>query len=247
MVHAYPLGGDAQQIAAARDLQTAVGVEDLWILEQMDDPSIPLDVRAEVHTKADLGCLEYRRMLAELGGVGVSDAVDDVRRDDRRSDATAPTPRPQPARRSSCTATSRARSGPTTVAELARTNGVALPVDDPTELYRFANLAEFLEVYAIICASLHTADDFRRITYEALEDAAAAGVRYREMFFSPGFLLPYGVAPRHDLGGHPRRSGRRPRRPRHPLPDDPRRRQGRTTARRRRARRVRRQRRTATS
>lgn len=66
MVHAYPLGGDAQRIAAARDLQIAVGVEDLWILEQMDDPNLPLDIRAEVHTKADLGCLEYRRMLAEL-------------------------------------------------------------------------------------------------------------------------------------------------------------------------------------
>ena len=34
-----------------------------------------------------------------------------------------------------------------------------------------------------------TADDFRRLTYEALEDAVAANVRYREMFFSPGFAL----------------------------------------------------------
>ncbi len=66
MVHAYPLGGDEQQIAAARDLQVAVGVEDLWILEQMEEPNIPLDIRVEVHTKADLGCLEYRRMLGEL-------------------------------------------------------------------------------------------------------------------------------------------------------------------------------------
>jgi phenylpropionate dioxygenase-like ring-hydroxylating dioxygenase large terminal subunit len=66
MVHAYPLSGDEQQIAGARDLQVAVGVEDLWILEQMEDPNIPLDVRAEVHTRADLGCLEYRRMLGEL-------------------------------------------------------------------------------------------------------------------------------------------------------------------------------------
>ncbi len=82
---------------------------------------------------------------------------------------------------------------PTTVAELARANGVALPVGDPTELYRFSNLTEFLDVYSIICASLQTADDFRRITYEALEDACAVGIRYREMFFSPGFLLPYGV------------------------------------------------------
>jgi adenosine deaminase len=83
---------------------------------------------------------------------------------------------------------------PGTVMELARANGVRLPVDDPTELYRFTNLTEFLEVYSVICASLQTADDFARITYEALEDAAAAGVLYREMFFSPGFLLPYGVA-----------------------------------------------------
>jgi vanillate O-demethylase monooxygenase subunit len=66
MVHAYPLGGDEQQIAAALKLQIDVGVEDLWILEQMEDPNIPLDVRVEVHTKADLGCLEYRRMLGEL-------------------------------------------------------------------------------------------------------------------------------------------------------------------------------------
>jgi vanillate O-demethylase monooxygenase subunit len=70
MVHAYPLGGDEQQIAAALELQTAVGVEDLWILEQMEDPNLPLDLRTEVHTKADLGCLEYRRMLAELVALG---------------------------------------------------------------------------------------------------------------------------------------------------------------------------------
>jgi adenine deaminase len=82
---------------------------------------------------------------------------------------------------------------PETVAALARKNGVALPVADPVELYRFASLADFLEVYAIICASLHTADDFRRITYEALEDACAAGIRYREMFFSPGFHLDRGI------------------------------------------------------
>lgn len=72
MVHAYPLGGDPAKLAAARDLQTAVGREDLSILELMEDPSLPLDIRAEVHTKADLGCLEYRRMLAELVHPGVS-------------------------------------------------------------------------------------------------------------------------------------------------------------------------------
>ncbi len=46
----------------------------------------------------------------------------------------------------------------------------------------------------MICASLVTADDFRRLTYEALEDAVASNVRYREMFFSPGFPMALGVS-----------------------------------------------------
>lgn len=66
MVHAYPLGGDEDQIAAAQALQHEVGLEDLRMLEQMADPTIPLDLRAEVHTKADLGCVEYRRLLIDL-------------------------------------------------------------------------------------------------------------------------------------------------------------------------------------
>lgn len=66
MVHAYPLGGDTEQIAAAKALQHEVGLEDLRMLEQMQDPNIHLDLRAEVHTKADLGCVEYRRMLIDL-------------------------------------------------------------------------------------------------------------------------------------------------------------------------------------
>lgn len=66
MVHAYPLDGDEKAIAAAQALQTEVGLEDLRMLELMDDPNIHLDLRTEVHTKADLGCLEYRRMLIDL-------------------------------------------------------------------------------------------------------------------------------------------------------------------------------------
>ncbi|MCU1357048.1 MAG: Adenosine deaminase [Acidimicrobiales bacterium] len=83
---------------------------------------------------------------------------------------------------------------PATIVELAKKNGVALPVDDPTELFHFDDLNSFLAVYGIICQSLVTADDFRRITYEALEDAVADRVRYREMFFSPSFAMAYGVA-----------------------------------------------------
>ncbi len=81
----------------------------------------------------------------------------------------------------------------TTIADLARKNGVAFPVEDPADLYAFTDLNQFLSIYDVICASLVTADDFRRITYEALEDGVAAGVRYREMFFSPGFVIRLGV------------------------------------------------------
>jgi adenosine deaminase len=83
---------------------------------------------------------------------------------------------------------------PSTIADLARANGVELPTADPVELFEFTDLDQFLAVYGIICASLVTADDFRRLTYEALEDAVAANVRYREMFFSPGFPMALGVS-----------------------------------------------------
>ena len=80
-----------------------------------------------------------------------------------------------------------------TIRELAARHGVTLSVEDPADLYRFTSLNQFLAIYDVICASLRTADDFRRITYEALEDGARAGVRYREMFFSPGFVIKLGV------------------------------------------------------
>jgi adenosine deaminase len=80
-----------------------------------------------------------------------------------------------------------------TIAALARQNGVPLPVAGPAELFHFTDLNQFLAVYEVICRSLVRADDFHRITYEALEDGARAMVRYREMFFSPGFVLNLGV------------------------------------------------------
>lgn len=80
-----------------------------------------------------------------------------------------------------------------TIADLAARNGVDLPVADPAELFRFTDLNQFLEIYDVVCRSLVTADDFHRIAYEACEDGVAAGVRYREMFFSPGFVLKLGV------------------------------------------------------
>ena len=83
---------------------------------------------------------------------------------------------------------------PATIAELAVKNGVDLGVDDPAALYQYTGLEDFLRVFDIVCRSLRDADDLQRVTYEALGIAAAAGVRYREMFFSPTFLMRYGVA-----------------------------------------------------
>jgi len=81
-----------------------------------------------------------------------------------------------------------------TVIDLANRHGVALPdFSDDSDIFDFADLAAFLKVYDIICASIRTPDDFRRVTYEALKRCADSNVRYTEFFFSPGAHLPYGV------------------------------------------------------
>ena len=81
-----------------------------------------------------------------------------------------------------------------TVADLAQENGIDLGVDDPSELYRYDDLTDFLRVFDLVCRTLTSADNVRRVAYEALQIASAAGVRYREMFFSPTFLLRHGVS-----------------------------------------------------
>ena len=81
----------------------------------------------------------------------------------------------------------------TTVADLARRHDVNLGVSDPADLYRYADLADFLRVFDLVCRVLVDADDIHRVTYESLQIAQWAGVRRREMFFSPTFLLRHGV------------------------------------------------------
>src|SRR5260221_14094542 len=88
-----------------------------------------------------------------------------------------------------------------TIAELAARNGVALPVADPAELFRFTGLNQFLSIYDIVCRSLVHAGDFRRGAYEALEDGARPGVGYPESVFSPGTLCRGRLARRTRGGG----------------------------------------------
>ena len=81
---------------------------------------------------------------------------------------------------------------PATVAELAAKNGIALPVDDPTELYRYDSLNGFLEVFFLVQGVLADRGDWARIAYESALDGAAHGLVYRESFFTPARLVAKG-------------------------------------------------------
>ncbi len=84
---------------------------------------------------------------------------------------------------------------PQTFLELARAHDVALPTADPARVYDYTDMATFMVVFERLCAAVLTRDDVRRISYEALVDAArGSGVVYREMFFNPTLhpALPYG-------------------------------------------------------
>lgn len=92
---------------------------------------------------------------------------------------------------------------PSTFADLGAKHGLELPsYEDPAQLYQFEpTLPGFLKVYSLVSQSIRDRDDFRRITYEALEDAAGWGVRYREMFWSPMEHLDVGVPFRDQVEG----------------------------------------------
>ena len=81
-----------------------------------------------------------------------------------------------------------------TLAEMALQQGVPLPTATPEDLYRYDDLAGFLEIYGLVCRILVRRDDFARVTYESLEDGVKAGnLRYREMFFNPTLHTRRGV------------------------------------------------------
>lgn len=85
---------------------------------------------------------------------------------------------------------------PATVVDLARANGIPLPTEDPTELYRYDSLDGFLEVFWLVQSTLQTRGDWARLAHEALLDSAAHGVVHQESFFTPARHLAAGQ----DLG-----------------------------------------------
>ena len=81
---------------------------------------------------------------------------------------------------------------PSTVVDLARANGIPLPTEDPTELYRYDSLDTFLDVFWLVQSTLCTRADWARLGYEAVIDSAAHGVVHQECFFTPARHLAGG-------------------------------------------------------
>ena len=70
---------------------------------------------------------------------------------------------------------------PGTAMELAKKNNVELPpCDSPEELYSYDTLDAFLVVYDAISKAVVDVDDFRRITYEMLQDASVSNPKLIE-------------------------------------------------------------------
>ncbi|MBX6388834.1 MAG: adenosine deaminase [Frankia sp.] len=81
---------------------------------------------------------------------------------------------------------------PATVVELARRNGLPLPTEDLAELYSYGSLDEFLSVFWLVQSTLASRDDWARLGYESVLDAAAHGRVYGELFFTPARHLAAG-------------------------------------------------------
>jgi adenosine deaminase len=80
---------------------------------------------------------------------------------------------------------------PSTLLELGREHQVPMPADDVDALREFMivrdarNLEDYLTRFDITLSVMQTAEALERIAYELAEDAAAEGVRYIEMRYSP--------------------------------------------------------------
>lgn len=93
-----------------------------------------------------------------------------------------------------------------TFVEIAAKHKVSLPAyDQPEDLYGRIDLKTGTrtigQAFRLAAEVLRDADDYHRVTYEALAEGAANGLRYIEMFYSVRYLEPFGTpgtgAPHH--------------------------------------------------
>jgi adenosine deaminase len=76
---------------------------------------------------------------------------------------------------------------PATLIELAARHGIELPFKDEEgakKFYEFTSLNQFLDIFALACGTLRTAEDFETITVDLGADAARQNIPYREVFFT---------------------------------------------------------------
>lgn len=77
---------------------------------------------------------------------------------------------------------------PETLFDLARENGVQLPVSSIAELkqwYTFRDFDHFITIFGAICACLQKPEDFTRIAYEHGKAMAEQNIRYAEVTWTP--------------------------------------------------------------
>ncbi|MGH7481461.1 MAG: adenosine deaminase [Longimicrobiales bacterium] len=86
-----------------------------------------------------------------------------------------------------------------TLLDLGREYGVPMPVDDADGLRDYMhvrdakNLVEYLERFDITLSVMQTPESLERIAFELAEDAAAEGVRYMEVRYSPALNTRAGM------------------------------------------------------
>jgi adenosine deaminase len=80
----------------------------------------------------------------------------------------------------------------TTILDLARSERVELPAEDPEGLRKAmrlgdncGSLVEYLKAFDVTLRVMQSEDSLRRIAYELAEDAAAENVRYMEVRYAP--------------------------------------------------------------
>ena len=89
---------------------------------------------------------------------------------------------------------------PETLIELADAQGVELPHTEPEALADYMHvqdardLVDYLSRFDITLSVMQDADSLERIAYELAEDAAAEGVRYMEVRFSPALNIQGGLS-----------------------------------------------------
>jgi adenosine deaminase len=81
---------------------------------------------------------------------------------------------------------------PGTVIDLAAQSGTRLAVEDPTRVFQYGSLTEFLAAFWLVQSVLTTPDAWERLAYESVLDGADHGLIYRETFFTPARHLVAG-------------------------------------------------------